>query len=204
MAKDDQLYDILFNIKFTSKQMNKSAKTTEKASEKEKLQVKKALESGNPEAARIYAENAIRKKNESLNYLRLASRLDAAASRIQTAVQMQDVTKSMKSTVKGMDKILTSMDPMKISKVMDAFEQQVGTLDVNLGVMDAAFESTSAGTVPVGEVDTLMEQVAAENNIDISNRLASGPQGSKLSMPEKKQDITEDDISERLKALQAL
>ena len=52
----------------------------------------KALEKGNVEGARIYAENAIRKKNESLNYLRMAARVDAVASRVQSARMMKDVS----------------------------------------------------------------------------------------------------------------
>jgi hypothetical protein len=43
------------------------------------------------EGARIYASNAIRKKNESLNLLKLSSRIDAVASRVQTAVTMRSV-----------------------------------------------------------------------------------------------------------------
>jgi charged multivesicular body protein 1 len=62
------------------------------------------------EGARIYAANAIRKKNESLNLLRLASRIDAVASRVQTAMTMRSVTQSMASVVKGMDKAMESMN----------------------------------------------------------------------------------------------
>lgn len=43
--------------------------------------IKKALQQGNVEGAKIYAENAIRKKNESLSYLRMASKVDAVQSR---------------------------------------------------------------------------------------------------------------------------
>jgi len=50
-----------------------------------------ALQQGNTDGARIYAANAIRKKNESLNLLRLASRIDAVASRVETAVTMRQV-----------------------------------------------------------------------------------------------------------------
>lgn len=46
---------------------------------------------GNNDGARIYASNAIRKKTESLNLLRLASRIDAVASRVETAVTMKQV-----------------------------------------------------------------------------------------------------------------
>ena len=43
------------------------------------------------EAAKIHAENAIRKKNESLNYHRMSTRIDAVASRVQTACTMNKV-----------------------------------------------------------------------------------------------------------------
>jgi charged multivesicular body protein 1 len=69
-----------------------------------------AIEQGNNEGAKIYAQNAIRKKNEALNFLRLASRIDAVASRVQTAVTMKRVTSSMAGVVKGMEKAMESMN----------------------------------------------------------------------------------------------
>uniref|UniRef100_A0A452YF89 Calreticulin n=1 Tax=Aegilops tauschii subsp. strangulata TaxID=200361 RepID=A0A452YF89_AEGTS len=45
------------------------------AMEWKKLKVKKAIEKGNTDGAQIYAESAIRKRTEHMNYLRLASRL---------------------------------------------------------------------------------------------------------------------------------
>jgi hypothetical protein len=37
------------------------------------------MKAGNTDIARVYAENAIRKKSEGLNYLRLGARMDAIA-----------------------------------------------------------------------------------------------------------------------------
>lgn len=51
-----------------------------------------ALHQKNTECARVYAENAIRKKNEAVNLLRLSSRVDAVASKVQTAVTMKSVS----------------------------------------------------------------------------------------------------------------
>jgi charged multivesicular body protein 1 len=51
-----------------------------------------ALQQKNVEGAKIYAENAIRKKNEGLNYLRFAARVDAVAAKVQTAVSMKGVS----------------------------------------------------------------------------------------------------------------
>ena len=47
------------------------AKKCEKEEKSEKGKVKKAIEKGNIEGARIYAQNAIRKKTEQLNYLKV-------------------------------------------------------------------------------------------------------------------------------------
>ena len=58
-------------------------------------QVKRAIEKGNIDGAKIYAQNAIRKKTEALNYLRLASRLDAVVSRLDTQAKMNMINSSM-------------------------------------------------------------------------------------------------------------
>lgn len=70
------------------------------------------------EGARIHAENAIRQKNQALNYLRMASRVDAVASRVQTAVTTKKVTQSMAGVVKSMDAAMKSMNLEKVFNVI--------------------------------------------------------------------------------------
>ena len=84
--------DQLFQLKFCSKQLARLSKKAEKEQRQQEAQVKKALEKGNPDIARVYAENAVRKKNESLNYLRMSGKIDAVASRVQSAVTMKGVS----------------------------------------------------------------------------------------------------------------
>jgi charged multivesicular body protein 1 len=149
------------------------------------------LQQGNNDGARIYAANAIRKKNESLNLLRLSSRVDAVASRVETAVTMRQMTGNMASVVKGMDKAMDSMNlervssihtspfPIlncsihKISLVMDKFEQQFSDLDVQTSYMEEAMSNTTAVSTPQDEVDALMKQTAEEANIELQHDLAS-------------------------------
>ena len=90
-SESSSLSDTLFQLKFCSKQLARLSKKAEKEQKQQEAQVKKALEKGNPDVARVYAENAIRKKNESLNYLRMSSKVDAVSSRVQTAVTMKGV-----------------------------------------------------------------------------------------------------------------
>lgn len=46
------------------------------------------------DVARIHAENAIRQKSQSVNYLRMSARVDAVASRVQSALTTRNVSKS--------------------------------------------------------------------------------------------------------------
>ena len=109
------------------------------------------------EGARIYAQNAIREKNQGLNFLRLASRIDAVSSRLETAIRMQQVNAAMGQTVKGMSNVMKSMEVDKIAKTMEQFEKQFEDMDVRSGYMESTMESTTALTTPPEQVDALIQ-----------------------------------------------
>ncbi|KAI8066758.1 Snf7 family [Gongronella butleri] len=191
----------LFQLKFTAKQLTKQSKRCQKDETAEKAKLKKAIQDGNMEGARIYAANAIRKKNEALNLLRLGSRIDAVASRVQTAVTMRKVTTSMASVVKGMDKAMESMNLEKISMVMDKFESQFEDLDVQTDYMEGAMAGTTTMTTPQNEVETLMHQVADEHGLELNQELGQLAPSQVLNETKQKEKEEDDMLTERLKAL---
>ncbi|KDQ64351.1 hypothetical protein JAAARDRAFT_27980 [Jaapia argillacea MUCL 33604] len=192
----------LFQLKFTAKTLNRQAKNAAKDENKEKARLKKALQQGNNDGARIYASNAIRKKSEALNLLRLASRIDAVASRVETAVTMRQVTGNMMGVVKGMDKAMESMNLERISLIMDKFETQFSDLDVQTAYMEDTMSSTTAVSTPQDQIDSLIQQTAEEAKIELQHDLAAKSlEGvADLSAPEK---TMEEDarLAERLRAL---
>ncbi|KAM6353896.1 LOW QUALITY PROTEIN: charged multivesicular body protein 1a [Alca torda] len=190
--------DTLFQLKFTAKQLENIAKKAEKDST-EQAKVKKALQQKNVECARVYAENAIRKKNEGLNWLRMSSRVDAVASKVQTAVTMKGV-KNMAQVTKALDKALSSMDLQKVSAVMDKFEQQVQNLDVHTSVMEDSMSSATTLTTPQEQVDSLIVQIAEENGLEIMDQLKPAPEGAS-AVGESSVRTQEDQLSRRLAAL---
>eukprot|EP00002_Diphylleia_rotans_P006668 TRINITY_DN16029_c0_g1_i1.p1 TRINITY_DN16029_c0_g1~~TRINITY_DN16029_c0_g1_i1.p1 ORF type:complete len:205 (+),score=74.46 TRINITY_DN16029_c0_g1_i1:78-692(+) len=161
----------LFNLKFTAKQLAKTAQKCEKAEKDERLKVKKAIEKGNEEGARIYAQNCIRQKNQAMNFLRLSARVDAVASRLEMAVKMKQVTSNITSISKQMEKALGTMDADQIAKAMDLFEHQFEKLDQQAGCVEGAISRTTASTIPVDEVNDLILQVADEHSLDVHDKL---------------------------------
>eukprot|EP00760_Papus_ankaliazontas_P011360 PhM_4_TR14733/c0_g2_i1/m.66489/K12197/CHMP1, VPS46, DID2; charged multivesicular body protein 1 len=206
MSSLDQLQKVHFNLKFVSKQFGKNSKKCEKEEKQERDKCRKAMEKGNMDGARIYAQNAIRKKNEALNFLRLSARMDGVASRLDTAIKMRSVTKSMGQMVKGMDTVLNAMNPDQISRLMEKFESQFENMDVMTQCIDGAMSDATALTTPEDEVSSLMQQVADAHGLDVKQQL--GPvRGGALPQQQKEEAVAEEqtpelaDLSSRLAAL---
>merc|ERR1719163_1291632 len=167
----------LFNLKFTAKQLNRLSVKCKKEEKTEKTKIKKALEKDNHDGARIHAQNAIRNKNNAQNYLRLSSRVDAVSSRLESAIKMQQVTRSMGSVVKGMDKVLGSMNVEAISKVMEQFERSFEDMDVRSEYVEQTMNSSTTAAMPEGEVDSLMQMVADEHGLKMSDEFKTAASG---------------------------
>ena len=155
-----------------------------------------AIEKGNAEGARIYAQNAIREKNSGLNYLRMSARIDAVAQRLDTVVKNQAMQKPIVKVNKGLSSALKSMNVEKISKEMDAFERQFEDIDVRAKYMEDAMGNTTASATPEDQVDALISQVADEHQLDVSFALDDA--GQVGATPAQQQA---DPLASRLEAL---
>ena len=179
------------------------ATKAEKNHEAEKKKIKKSMEKGDTESARIYASNAIRLKNEGLNYLRMQSKMDAVASKIQSQMQMKSVTKNMADVTKGMSKVLESMDMSKIEAVMSKFEEVVEGVDVKTGYIENAMNSATASVTPEDDVEKLMQQVADEHGLEVANNLSAAGTAPVAAAAGAGQSNQEDTLEKRLAALRA-
>ncbi|XP_005090889.1 charged multivesicular body protein 1b [Aplysia californica] len=194
----------LFNLKFAAKDLERQAKKSEKAEKDEKVKLKKAIQKGNLEGAKIHAENSIRQKNQALNYRRMGARIDAVAARVQTAVTTRQVTGSMAGVVKSMEAAMKSMNLEKISQLMDRFETQFENLDVQSQVMENTMMNSSTLTTPQGQVDSLMQEVADEAGLELNMDLPAA-QGSALGASASTQASAEqDELSQRLAKLRQM
>lgn len=195
----DKLLDQIFNLKFTSKQLAKQARKCEKDEKLERNKVKKAIEKGNIDGARIYAQNAIRKKTEQLNYLRLSSRLDAVVSRLDTQAKMQAVNKNMAGIVKALDRALAANNLEKVANTMDQFERQFESLDVQSEFVESAMSNQMSLSTPEGDVNALLMQVADEHNLEVQLDMPTA--GTSVPAAKVGQASQEDGLTQRLAEL---
>ena len=90
---------------------------------------------------------------------------------------------------------------MQISAVMDRFETQFEDLDVATGYYENATSSATAVGTPQEDVDKLMNQVADEAGVELSQEMQSAtPANDIKAQPEEER---EDKLGERLRALRS-
>lgn len=109
----------------------------------------------------------------------------------------------MDQVVKALDKAVNSMDLQKISAVMEKFETQFEDMDVRTSVMEDAMGSATTLSTPKDQVDLLIQQVADEAGLEVTDQLAmAGSVPSAIGTPAASVVSNSDDqLSRRLAAL---
>lgn len=132
--------------------------------------------------------------------MRFAARVDGVAARVQTAVAMKGITKQMEGVTKALDKAMSSMDLEKVEQIMGKFEKQFEDIDVRTSTLENSMSSATTLSTPQDQVESLMKQIAEENDLDITEQLTDlNP--TTASIREDTEKKKEDDLSRRLQAL---
>uniref|UniRef100_A0A3B3WUW2 Uncharacterized protein n=1 Tax=Poecilia mexicana TaxID=48701 RepID=A0A3B3WUW2_9TELE len=176
----------LFNLKFAAKELQRNSKKCDKEEKLEKAKVKKVKgEHGSgedPRRERHQTEESVCELPEDDFFFGFISQ----------------VTKSMAGVVKGMDATLKSMNLEKISALMDKFEHQFETLDVQTAQMEDTMSSTTTLTTPQNQVESLLHEMADEAGLDLNMEL---PQGQTGSVGTSVASAEQDELSQRLAKL---
>lgn len=164
--------EMVWDMKFQAKSLERLSKKSEKEQKKAMAQCKKAITKGNKEGAEIYAQNAIRHKEEALQFLQMASKVDGVASKLKSAQVQSSVASALGQMSGEMGRAMESMDVMQIAQTMDTFERQLGELDTQGTLIAGAMDSAQT-TTPVEQVDALIQQTADEYDLDINELMPS-------------------------------
>ena len=162
-----KLFDQIFELKYLCRQLNQHTKKCEQEEIVQKKKAKVALEKGNMDGARIHASNAIRKKNEALNYLKLASRLDAVIARLDQQSTLAQVDASAVGITKNINKLLGKVSAGKMASNMEEFNAALGELDTATASMEQSMHQEKGSLDDKEAATELLQQLADENNLQL-------------------------------------
>lgn len=149
-------------------------KMSAKAQSEEKLYQRKTtkqLEKRNTALAMVEAENAVRKHHEAIKYAQMASRLDAVRARVEQAQNDFALLRNISKVTKSMDMALKSCSVAQVTAVMEKFEANFDTMDVQTETVKQGMVATTATMAPQGEVEKLMAALAVEHAINLDHNM---------------------------------
>ena len=173
----DKMFDTMFEFKMMAKQMQKESKKSEAQSKALIGKVKKCIEKGDYEQAKLAAADAIRQKNMVKRYRVLSSKVDTVAQRLKTAYQNQKLSEQMQNLTQQLLGAGNMMDIVKMTETMSNFEKLFDNLDINSNMMDQVFDNVNAGTVNENEVNQLIGQIAQQNGMKLSDEFEGAQLG---------------------------
>lgn len=163
----DRLFESIFEFKIQAKELNKQSIKSNKEKEILFERVRQAILDNKPDLAKVYAEDAIRKRNESIKYQTLSFKLEAVHSKLKAAYQTSKLNENIGKMVNKMSTAVNAMDVVKISETITQFETIFDDLSANSDLMHNALDKVEAGTYQEKDVSNLIMQVAKRNNMEL-------------------------------------
>ena len=192
----DKYFDIIFEIKFLGKNITREAKKSENQNKILIKKVKNYISKGDYEQAKIAANDAIFAKNQVRRYKILSSKIDLFVNKLKAVYQNQKLTENMEYLVKQLKNTGNLTDLVKMTETMENFEKVLDNLEVNNMVMEKVLDGINEGASHDEEVNQLIEQVAQQNGMKVSDDFEKIKIGvGKISEQKLKGKMEVDDFS---------
>jgi len=87
------------DLKMTSRQLERQSVKLEGGEKAELTKIKTALDKGQMENAKVFAENVIRNRKEAINLRRFGVKMGALSAKLESAHRTQEMSKQISNSV---------------------------------------------------------------------------------------------------------
>lgn len=189
-----------------AKTLERQSKKFEKEMNDYKKKVKKEMEKGNLDVARVYAETAIHKKSLATKMLQMSSKIDAVSMKLKAQLRQKETVKMISKLNKDLDVHIKSMNIEGMSRTMDIFEKQFEDIDIATKVMEKGMDKGTSTLMNENQVVNLLNEIADEHNMDIKDKLEdAGIANKPINVKQKnKEKIEEKEEDNKLSGLMSI
>ncbi|VWU49687.1 vacuolar protein sorting-associated protein 46, putative [Hepatocystis sp. ex Piliocolobus tephrosceles] len=163
--------DHIFRLKLKTKELEKLAQRIEVEEKKLIAEVKRAMQAGKIDIARIHAEKCIRKKNEKMNYLNLSNKMDVLVSRLEAAYRSASLINDVGQMVPIIKQINEETNVVKVGNNVMQLENIFDEITISSDLVNDTVQTSSTIIAPTEEVDELITKIAEEHAIKLDGQL---------------------------------
>ncbi|KAG9397684.1 Snf7 [Carpediemonas membranifera] len=164
--------DDIFDIKFAMKELTRNAKKADKDKIAAEKKVTACIKRSDDNSARLYATTAIRKKQEAFQYRSLVANLDHCIGLLEQQSNMSSIGKTMGQLGHNLASSLSSANMTEMGQAVGQFMGQLEDVQAQSTFMDQVMSQSAASAVPLKEVDTLIQGIAAKELLEFRSEFA--------------------------------
>ena len=187
-------------LRMTARQMERQSQKIEQQEKAERKKIVEALNKGNMDNAKVFAENVIRNRKEALNLKRFGVKMGALAAKLESAYRTQSISETISKTVPMLQNCMKKMDTLGIGASISQFEKVFEDLDVKTEELNGALDNVYATTIDQSEVNNLLQEMKDAHGMEIGGGMQDAGKGGISA--EQKQGV--DDMQKKLDQLKHL
>ena len=195
--------DVAIDLKLNAKMMDKQASKIEAQEKATRKKILTALNSGQTENAKIFAETAIATKKEAQNTRRFAAKMGALSMKIESAARTQQMSEQLKASVPALTTAMKQMEKMGVAGSVAEFEKVFEDMEVKTGEISGAMDNIMGASTDASEVDALLGEISSAHAMGAGGVIEGQGVGmGAIANPAAQEQVAEfDDIQKRMDAL---
>ncbi len=181
--------DHILNLKVVSRRLARSQRKLENQERKMERKIREAIKKGDMQAARMYANDAVRTRKWGRGYQSLISKIDGLIFKLERAEAVQDIAGEMRGVAKSLIAANQALNLPELDKVIGDMQYALDSIEDTSEIMEDSVDQLFESDTDEMEVDKLLQEYGVEAGISAE---------AGLPMPSGKTSKLEDEI-ERLR-----
>lgn len=173
------------NLKLVSRRLMRSQRKLENKEREAERKIRAALQKGDMEAARMYANDVVRSRKWARGYQSLISKIDGLIFKLERTDAVQSLANEMKGVAVSLREASMALNVAGLDDVIADMEGAMEDIEVTSEVMEDSVEGLFTSDINESEVDNLLAEYGAEVGISASSGLPTPVANSKVSDLEK-------------------
>ena len=173
----------LLNLKMVNRRLSRSMKKLENQERLTERKIRAAVQKGDMQAARMYAQDTVRSRKWARGYQSLISKIDGLIFKLERAEAVTDLSKEMKGVAKTLINANQALNLPEIDRMVMDMQGALDGIEETSEVMEESVDSLFEQDTDQTEVDNLLHEYGVEAGVTASAELPMP--SSKVSELEK-------------------
>ena len=195
-GKKKSAKDYIINLKVVSRRLERSRRKLERTERESESKLRRAIQKGDIESARMYAADISRSRKWARGYQSLISKIDGLIFKLERADAVQSIASEMAGVAAALKEVNISLRLPEIDNVVNDMESALNDIEDKSSIMEDSVEGLFALDTDQGEVDDILKEYGLEVGIAAETGLPTPatPSSSVVSELEKEiEDLKKED-----------